>query len=142
MNKQSASKDTAAVSGYQQTRKGKRPIRVANLLKKAENTMIENDPLIQYLQKTAETDKGKIDSAGRLEDNEDNLPLADQPPPLTAMNPGPTPEMEAAAHNPVTDYFNRYFDSSEGARKKYTDKDHVLPKDLTGVETPKIGDKT
>jgi hypothetical protein len=180
MNKQATSKDVAHAAGYQQSRKGKRPIRVHNLLKKAEpqgvpgvpdlvsdvkssmdhqvgagraakylsrssaevgpilktaeNTMIENDPLIQYLKKTAAS---RPDLTSALEVNEDNLPLKDHIKPLSIMNPGPTPAMSEQARNPMKEYLEGNFDDTKGAiRKKYTDKDRELPADLH--ETPDL----
>ena len=143
MHKQSASKD---IAGYQQTRKGKRPIRVHNLLKKAEaiamaiktahdTALIENDPLIQYLKKTAEKDiptKGLIDSAGSLETNEDTYLTRPAVAPAASMNPGPTPEMEAHAKNPLDEYKEKYFEhGGDAVRKKYTEKDRPVDKDMT-----------
>jgi len=174
MNKESASKNMA---GYQQTRKGKRPIRVHNLLKKAapvsaivgsgkplakavketiktlpgaqvaakrlaqssaevgpvikrgsaEFNMIENDPLIQYLKKTAAEappTKGLVDSEGILEDNLDNMPRSPDEKEIASMNPGPTPAMEQTVRSPWKTYLEVTFDNKDGIKKKYTDKDH------------------
>ena len=144
MNKQSVSK---TVAGYQQSRKGKRPIRVHNLLKKAEsiamaietakeNTMLKNDPLIQYLKKTAaETSplRSQVDSSGHLENNIDNYPTREPVKRITSMNPGPTPEMEEHARNPLKEYFEEYFDhdGEDEVRKKYTAKDKPVNVDMT-----------
>jgi len=174
MNKESASKEMA---GYQQTRKGKRPIRVHNLLKKAgpvsaivsagkpaasatkdaikslpgaqaaakklsqstaevgpvikkgsvEFNMIENDPLIQYLKKTAAEappTKGLVDSEGILEDNKDDMPRGQEEKEMSSMNPGPTPAMEQTVRSPWKTYLEMTFDNKDGIKKKYTDKDH------------------
>lgn len=146
MNKLASSK---TVAGYQQSRSGKRPIRVHNLLKKKtgpiaqaipkEASMIEKDPLVQYLKKVAaDPTKGGISPSGLLESNEDNLPTRDPILPLTVMNPGPTPEMAGQARNPIQEYLKECFDEASPAvdRKKYTDKDRRLPKDLSSTPDP------
>jgi hypothetical protein len=111
-----ASKKTAP---YQQTRKGKRPIRVHNLVKKAGDTMdpIVTDPLVQYLKKQAAKD-------GQLEDNESAVPTGKSEKELSTEPPEPTPEMVAKVKSEVHKTTKDSFDTTKGVRPKHTEKDH------------------
>jgi len=92
-----------------------------------EMNMIENDPLIQYLKKTAAEappTKGLVNPDGLLEDNLDNMPLSPDVQEVASMNPGPTPAMEETVRSPWKTYLDVTFDNKDGIKKKYTDKDH------------------
>lgn len=80
---------SAKVAPYQQSRKGRRPIRVHNLLKKAGDVMdpMFTDPLVRYLRKQAQQD-------GPLDDNKEDMPLNKGESELASMPPEPTTRME------------------------------------------------
>lgn len=102
---------------YQQTRKGRRPIRVHNLLKKAGDVMdpMFTDPLVQYLRKQAQKD-------GPLEDNKEDLPRVEEAPELSSMPPEPTTRMESGVKGTHAETRTN-FDNTEGIRAKGSEKE-------------------
>jgi hypothetical protein len=119
-SKISASSRVAALLKAQ-ARKGIRPMRVANLLKKlGENQMSEklsNDPLIQYLKKQAAV----------LEDNVDDMPVGTEEKPLVDEDPLPTQRLVDRGR--VRQYLSDRFDEPEGIRKKFIEKEHEVEMD-------------
>lgn len=88
--------------------------------------MIENDPLIQYLKKTATEKppaKAPINSEGQLERNEEEEDRrSDSRPAVASMDPHASPELEHQVskwHN----YLEGVFGGKEGITKKYLEKD-------------------
>ena len=198
--KDAASKDMAV---YQQTRKGRRPIRVHNLLKKAapateaikavqttvrggaatakgavskgtekvldnlpkpkprissaevgplakskrasvELTMIEKDPLIQFLKtKHAAEEKpptsGLVNLEGVLKDNKEEMPRGAAVTEATSMCPCPTAQMEAKVENSWQPYLEQMFDDREGIVRKYKDKDHAVRESEAGLVSKVLG---
>ena len=169
LEKAATNKAVAQKSGYNQTRQGRRPIRVSNLLKKAEegkgpeetpgvfkpsaapNTnfaqkqlnkstaevgplgnktaamesqMLKNDPLIQYLKKTAAEDEPEtlISPEGILADNLDNMPVGPTVEKLKAEPVEATKEVRQEMQGAKT-YLQGIFDHTN-FRKKYTEKDN------------------
>jgi hypothetical protein len=131
--KQAASTKAAP---YQQTRKGKRPIRVHNLIKKAGDVMdpMLTDPLMLYLQKEAAKDSAKeqipltdlVDGMGILRDNLANMPLGKEEHELSSQPPQPTKDMTGKINPEIYDRSEELFDNAHTTRRKYTDKDHAF----------------
>jgi len=95
------------------------------IIKSAEMIMIENDPLIRYLKKTAAEKpptKVPVSSEGQLEVNEAEDRRSDPQPPVASMCPYASPELEHQVskwHN----YLETVFGGKEGITKKYLEKD-------------------
>jgi len=105
---------------YQQTRKGKRPIRVHNLVKKAGDLMdpVSSDPLVLYLQKQAQKD-------GQLEANISDMPKGKEEKEQASECPCPPKELESKVRGLMHAETKSHFDNTEGVRKKHTEKDHT-----------------
>jgi hypothetical protein len=128
---------------YQQSRKGKRPIRVHNLVKKAGDVMdpMLTDPLVLYLKKEAAKDSAKeqipltdlVDGMGVLRDNLSDLPLGKEEHELSSLPPQPTKDMTGRIEPDIYGYSDGMFDNSHTTRRKYTDKDHSFEGFDSGV---------
>jgi len=94
-----------------------------------EDPMLDQDPLMQYLRKTAAEvkTKGLVDSAGVLEDNKEKLPTEKMEPALTAECPCPPDEAVDRGSEDTVGKLKEHFDA-EVTKKKYQDKD-VVPSD-------------
>lgn len=103
---------------YQQTRKGRRPIRVHNLVKKAGDPMdpITTDPLVRYLKKQA--------AEGKVEDNLSNMPTGESETELSTECPCPTGDLTGNAKADVSEA-DKKFDEGR-VKPKGKDKDHVF----------------
>jgi len=104
------------VANYQQTRKGRRPIRVHNLVKKAGDPMdpITTDPLVRYLRKQAQEN--------RVETNLSNMPTGPEEKELSTKCPCPTSELTGEAQSGKS-HVNGLFQEGN-VKPKYTEKDH------------------
>lgn len=174
--KSGASKIVARMKGILKSRMGRRPIRVANLLKKAsqsgadlrlpvmggtkfptndslseaKKTLKEHqdvakpkmerpvvqpvygvnmpklgsafseDPLVQYLKKTAEA--SKVDSEGKLSTNEKDMKTGPEEKELASDLPEPPQGKKVTSQ--WRSQLNELFSNKEGIADKYTDKDH------------------
>jgi hypothetical protein len=97
-----------------QARKGIRPMRVSTLLKKlGENTM-KTDPLVQYLKK----------QAAILEDNLKDMKTG--PEEHSMADESPLPTQRLVDRGRVRGYLSEQFGSTEGIRKKFTEKEHEV----------------
>lgn len=121
---------------YQQTRKGKRPIRVHNLIKKAGDVMdpMLTDPLLLYLKKEAAKDSAKeqisltdlVNGMGVLQDNLSDMPLGKEEFELASQPPQPTKDMTDRINPDIYGRSKELFDNAHTTRRKYTDKDHAF----------------
>lgn len=102
---------------YQQTRKGRRPIRAHNLVKKADDYMdpILTDPLVRHLKKVA--------AEGPVDDNLTNMPIAGREPELASDCPCPTKDMDSKGDASKKET-ESHFDNSGAVEDKFRDKDH------------------
>lgn len=79
-----------------------------------------DDPLVQYLKKTAQ--EAKVDSEGKLDDNIEEMKTSPQEPAL-ASHPVGTQRGEKT-HKDWRDYLNEHFSNKEGITGKYLDHHH------------------
>jgi hypothetical protein len=102
---------------YQQSRKGRRPIRAHNLVKKAGDPMdpIMTDPLVQYLKKEA--------AEGKVDDNLSDLPVGSPEPELASDYPCPPKEMADKSDASVKDT-QALFDNTGAVEDKFLKKEH------------------
>jgi hypothetical protein len=102
---------------YQQTRKGKRPIRAHNLVKKAGDFMdpMLTDPLVRHL--------GKVAAEGKVEDNLSSMATESREPELTSDCPCPTKDMSAKGDKSKKET-KALFDNDGAVEDKFREKDH------------------
>jgi hypothetical protein len=102
---------------YQQTRKGRRPIRAHNLVKKAGDPMdpITTDPLVQYLKKEA--------AEGKVDDNLSDMVVEPPEKPLTLECPCPTKTMNERFEASQAET-KALFDNKDAVSHKYLDHSH------------------
>lgn len=89
-----------------------------------------DDPLIQYLQKTAKDEAkdqppltGLVDGS-ELKDNLSDMPRGEEEREFASEPPGPTPVMESNGKGETKSVAVELFSNSQAMRKKYDDKDH------------------
>jgi hypothetical protein len=90
---------------------------------------MRDDPLVQYLKKTAEETStppltGLVDEHGELKDNEENLPKGKEEQELTSECPKPTPRMDTEGRGQTHHALSSLFEGADKSRRKYTEKDH------------------
>lgn len=101
---------------YQQSRKGRRPIRAHNLVKKADPMdPILTDPLVRHLRKVA--------AEGKVDDNLTNMAVEPPPKPLASDCPCPTKEMSKRFEVSQAET-KALFDNKDAVSHKYLQHSH------------------